>query len=254
MTSWSANHTRRRLLLAYGLLMVALTSTGCSPRISVKKPLNSEAIQVAERGDRPALLVSVTTLLNGTEVSTSSDFRTRVLDKVRESRAFSEVSDTGTETDAIELRVTARETLDGHTAAAFWKGFLVGFTLFTLSPAIPFYLDYSLDISLEARWQRDQLRRYESRASGQMSMNYFQVFDQANRLKFVGDVSTSALNGVVNALVQDRPTMSNVDSSRTMADKADLTERLKSLRSLRDQGLISEQEFRQKRERLINDL
>jgi len=267
-----------RLVACALITLAVLATTGCAPRLRIEKqPPFSEAVHPVPRGSSPAVLISTTARLNGTEVATSEAFRNRVVEKVRESGAFSAVFDSPLNGERpVQLRIRANETVDPHTAAAFWKGFLVGFSLFTLSPAIPFSIDYSLDLSMDAEWQDDRETHYQSSAAGYVSMNWFQLFDQTNGMRLTGEVSSAALNSLVNELARDAavhqhvpvpaavsgngapassvPLVQGGSNTARQDSHQPLQERLRILRDMHRQGAISDEEYYRKREQLLNEL
>lgn len=261
---WTQVNSRRLLLF----LFVAASAIGCSPRIQLERqpPLRGE-VHARAHIDVPAVLVSINTQLNGGDVATSDAFRSRFTDKLREAGIFSAVlSSPDPGTRPAELRLAARESLDPHTTAAFWKGFAIGATLFILSPAIPFDVDYALDLSLEVAWPDGETSHYESGASGTLSANYFQVFDQSNVVKMTGEVSGAALNGLVNQLADDAPRHASVSTTQPVSPgeeprgaghegaQQDLERRLRTLERMYDEGLISKDEYRSKRRALLDQM
>lgn len=260
----------RRTATWIPVLLLLAPSLGCAPRVRLDRtPPDATAVRSIGPGEGSAELFSVTTKLNGTEQTPNENFRKRVVDKIRESGVFRQVSDQPVAGgNAARLKLTADEHIDGHAGVAFWKGFLVGFSLFTLSPAIPFHVDYAIDLTLDVDLATGGSRRYTSGATGTVSQNYFQLIGGSGTAKLTGDVSTAALNGLVNSIGRDvaaygrsaEPTAYEAppapQGERENADaRSDGVEgRLQSLERLHRNGLISDKEYQQKRQSLLREL
>ena len=130
----------------------------------------------------------------------------------------------------VTARITFDETIDTHSGAAAWKGFLIGASMFLLSPVIELNYDYAAQASLELERWDGQVKRYEARAAGTAHYNLFGATPiMIDELK--GQVAEACLTELMDQLVRD--TTFYMASSSPLPDSPILTVNVKSRKPLR---------------------
>jgi len=253
--------------------MALLAVQGCSRGLRVHTmPPGSESLRpaIGQPASR-ARIETVTVFLNGTETPASQDFVATVENKLRETRLFSQVSRELPEgADVVDLRLTAHEVVNAHLGANATKGFFIGLTFFALTPVLPLSVDRSLDLTLEATSPTGEVRRYSSRATGDLSITIFGNAQVAGA-KLAGQVTTEAINGLMNQMVNHAAFFAVKGAGPERAEKPasprpptppaamvdtrdDPATRLRKLDGMRQQGLLSDDEYQAKRQQILDEL
>lgn len=203
------HHLFRWTLL--GLVGLAATTMGCSRWIDVmpSSTLQQESVTRSIPDDErvPLVMDGFRMMQNGAPQNPSTEVEHRILNTVRETRLFSTLVPLGGNVSSLgDKVVTARisfdETIDPHSGEAAWKGFVIGASMFLLSPVIELDYDYAAQASLElARWD-GQVKRYEARAAGTVHYHLFGATPiMVSELK--GQVTEACLTELMDQLVRD---------------------------------------------------
>ncbi len=104
----------------------------------------------------------------------------RFLKQLRATNLFSKVQgDTGQQLKQGHWRldVTTKENLDRHTGTNVLKSFLIGFTIFLLSPALPMRCSFESDMNLKlTRWDgKENLFHAKCHATGSCNLAFLGV-------------------------------------------------------------------------------
>jgi hypothetical protein len=221
-----------------GLVGFAATSLGCSRWIDMM-PSSTLQTEPATRSIPAEARVPITVdgfrfIQNGAPQNPPPGAEHRFLNAVQETHLFSSVIPLGGSPsslgDKIVLaRLTLNETIDPRSGETAWKGFVIGASMFLLSPVIELEYDYAAHTSLELERWDGQVRRYEARSAGTVRYNLFGATPiMIDELK--GQVTEACLNELMQQLVLD--TDLYTANSTPVPDLADRSVTVKSRRSV----------------------
>jgi len=173
--------------------------SGCSTRVNViEQSIGGESITPAAKaqGPRPIAFVSQAELKSGGIQRPLGDLFLRQLQyKLRESELFSDVTFQKPWGKPITVKLSVEEFHDRHFATNMPKAFLTGLSLFLLSPALPIYEEYKIDVTAEVTSPEGQTKLYRANAKSEM---YCMVLETQNVLR---DMYATSLNRALNSLV-----------------------------------------------------
>jgi len=194
-----------------GMIGLATTTLGCTRWIDVlpSSTLQQESVTRSIPNDErvPFVMDGFRMMQNGAPQNPSTQVEHRILNTVQETRLFSTLVPLGGNVDSlgdkvITARITFDETIDPHSGAAAWKGFLIGASMFLLSPAIELHYDYATKATLELERWDGQVKRYEARSAGTAHYNLFGATPiMIGELK--GQVAEACLTELMDQLVRD---------------------------------------------------
>lgn len=197
-------------VLVFSSLLVVATG-GCARSIALApssfEQHDSVMLSIEDDDRVPFVMDSFRVLLNGAHQNPSSTLERRILNSVQETRLFSLIlplgaTQTSRDRKAISARITFEESIDPHSGQTAVKGFLVGASMFLLSPIIDLNYDYAAKASLELERWDGQVKRYEARSSGTLQYNLFGATPiMIDELK--GQVTEACLAELVHHLLQD---------------------------------------------------
>lgn len=203
------HHLFRWTLL--GLAGLAFTTSGCTRWIDVipSSALQLESITRSIPNDErvPLVMDGFRMMQNSAPQNPSTEVERRILNTMQETRLFSTLVPLGGNVASLgDKQVTARitfdETIDPHSGAAAWKGFVISASMFLLSPVIELNYDYAARASLELERWDGQVKRYEARSAGTAHYNLFGATPiMIGELK--GQVTEACLNDLMEQLVRD---------------------------------------------------
>lgn len=196
-----------------GLVVLTTTMTvGCTTRwidvipapTSRQEPvtqsiLNNERVPLVMDGFRMTQ--------NGAPQNPSTEVERRILNTVQETHLFSTLVPLGGNVaplgdKMVTARITFDETIDSHSGETAWKGFIIGASMFLLSPVIDLDYDYAAEASLElGRWD-GQVKRYKARSAGTA---HYTVFAATPTLigELKGQVTEACLTELMDQLIRD---------------------------------------------------
>ena len=194
-----------------GLVGLAFTTSGCTRWIDVipSSTLQQESITRSISNDErvPLVMDGFRMMQNGAPQNPSTEVERRILHTMQETHLFSTLVPLGGNVASLgDKQVTARitfdETIDPHSGAAAWKGFVIGASMFLLSPVIELDYDYAAQASLELERWDGQVKRYEARSAGTAHYNLFGATPiMIGELK--GQVTEACLTELMEQLVRD---------------------------------------------------
>ena len=194
-----------------GVIGLATTTMGCSQWIDVmhSSTLQQESVTRSIPNDErvPLVMDGFRMMQNGAHQNPSTEVEHRILNTVQETRLFSTLVPLGGNVGSlgdkvVTARITLDETIDPHSGAAVWKGFLIGASMFLLSPVIELDYDYAARASLELERWDGQVKRYEARSVGTAHYNLFGATPlMIGELK--GQVTEACLTELMDQLVRD---------------------------------------------------
>jgi hypothetical protein len=204
-------HSFHRTIL--GLAVLTMTATvGCTTRwidvspsptsrqeTAAQSILNHERVPLVMDGFRMAL--------NGASQNPSTQVEQRILNTMNETRLFSTLVPLGGHAAAlgdkvVTARITFDETIDSHSGQTAFKGFVIGASMFLLSPIVGLEYDYAAEANIElGRWD-GQVKRYTARSAGTA---HFTIFAASPTLieELKGQVTEACLTELVDQLIQD---------------------------------------------------
>ena len=203
-------NTRRRLTLLCSIVVILATDNGCSRWIEMAPVLQTQdpAAQQIARGEQVPLIVDVIhTSKNGSPQNTSAETQQRILSSLAEIGLFSHLSFgtyavSASNDKIVRARILLSETIDPHAGGAAWKGFVIGASMYTLTPFLPLEYGYAANVSLELERWDGQVKRYEGQSSGTARYQLFGATPiMIEELK--GHVTESCLNELARQIVRD---------------------------------------------------
>jgi len=209
--------------------LVTTTTVGCTRWIDIMPSSTSQQESVAQvipNDERVSFVMdSFRVLQNGAPQNPSSEVERRILNTVQETRLFSTLvplGGTGASLGkkVVNARITVEETIDPHSGAAALKGFVIGASMFLLSPVLTLDYDYAAQVSLELERWDGQVKRYETRSAGTVHYHLFGATPiMISELK--GQVTEAWLTDLMDQLVRD--TGFYLASSTPLPDSPNLT-------------------------------
>ena len=191
--------------------LAATTTVGCTRWIDVIPSTHTQqesATGSIPHDERvPLVMEGLRLAQNGTPHNPSPEIERRFLHTMQETRLFSTLIPLGGTPAApgdkvIAAQIAVEETIDPHSGEAAWKGFVLGVSMFLLSPVIELHYDYAAQATLELERWDGQVKRYEARSSGTAHYNLFGATPiLIDELK--GHVTEACLNDLMNQLVRD---------------------------------------------------
>ena len=194
-----------------GMVGIATTTLGCTRWIDVIPSSTGQqesAAQSIPSDERVPLVMDTFRMQqNGAPQNPSSEVERRILNTVQETRLFSTLIPLGGSPSSpgekvVVARITFDETIDPHSGTSAWKGFVIGASMFLLSPVIELDYDYAAQASLELERWDGQVKRYAARSAGTVHYNLFGATPiMIDELK--GQVTEACLNELMTQLVLD---------------------------------------------------
>lgn len=194
-----------------GLVGLASTTMGCTRWIDVipSSTLHQESVTHSIPNDErvPLVMDGFRMTQNGAPQNPSTEIERRILNTVQETRLFSTLVPLGGNVDSlgnkvVTARITFDETVEPHSGAAAWKGFVIGASMFLLSPVIELDYDYAAQASLELERWDGQVKRYEARSAGTAHYHLFGATPiMIGELK--GQVTEACLTELMDQLVRN---------------------------------------------------
>ena len=238
-------HLFHRTILGLVVLATA-TTVGCRTRwIDVSpSPTNRDnpVTQSILNDERvPLVMDGFRMTQNGAPQNPSTEVEHRILNTVQETRLFSTLIPLGGNVASlgdkvVTARITFDETIDSHSGKTAWKGFLIGASMFLLSPVIDLDYDYAAEASLElGRWD-GQVKRYTARSAGTA---HYTVFAASPTLigELKGQVTEACLTELMDQLIRD--TNFYVASSAPLPELPIVSVTVKSRKSLPSPASLS---------------
>lgn len=192
-----------------GLMIIAMA--GCTRSIDViPHPLDRQeaaAQSIADEQRVPFIIDTFRLSLNGAPQNPSPDLERRILNSVQETRLFSTLVPSGEapvslDRNSVNARIVFDETIDPHAGQTALKGFIIGASMFLLSPVIELDYDYSARATLDLERWDGQVYHYEARSSGTAHYNLFGATPiMIDELK--GQVTEACLAELMNHLILD---------------------------------------------------
>ena len=228
-----------------GVMGIAGTTIGCSRWIDVMPssiiPEESVTRSISNDERVPLVMDGIRMMQNGAPQNPSAEIERRILNTVQETRLFSTLVPLGENVaspgeKAVTARITFNETVEPHSGAAAWKGFVIGVSMFLLSPVIELHYDYAATATLELERWDGQVKRYEAQSSGTAHYNLFGASPIViSELK--GQVAEVCLTELMDQLVRD--TTFYMASSSPLPESPILTVTVKSRKPLRSAVPVS---------------
>jgi hypothetical protein len=190
--------------------LIVVLASGCSHWIELTDqaaPSPPPQTTIASDLRVPVLLETVRLSQNGAPLATPTALERQVLGAFEATQLFSQYFQSGYEQPAPhEPRVTIRLRIDNHVdphpGEAAWSGFVIGASMFLLSPVIWFDYDYGTEMVLEVERWDGQLKQYTASSYG--SAHYY-LFGASPHVieELKGTVTDNCLTFLLDQLVRD---------------------------------------------------
>ncbi len=190
---------------------VLCSITGCTRWIDVKpadtapKEATTHSLPNDERV--PFVTNSFHLSRNGSSQYPSADLERRILSSLQETSLFSTLTPLGEKSDSlgdkhVSARITVEETIEPHSWLSAFKGFVIGGSMFLLSPFIDLEYGYAATVALELERWDGHVTRYEGRSSGTV---YYKLFGATPVMidELKGHVTEACLTDLTQQLVRD---------------------------------------------------
>lgn len=173
---------------------------------NISERLVQASVPIADRV--PASLDLVRTIRNGAPLDPSVTFDQRVLVALRETQLFSHLIYPGHGQPALEgqkyvvAKLSVNETVDRYARKNAFKGFVVGASMFILTPFLPMEYSYASQMTLDLQRWDGEMKHYTAVSQGTI---YYQLFDATPLLteELKGRVTERCLNALMVQLVND---------------------------------------------------
>lgn len=202
--------TKRSVIMILVVLQVVFLVSGCASWTTIKEspPFHENFTGVspsAQREGLPAILVDCRVTSNGVPAAASQDFINRFVNELNRTGLFQNVR-TGfpgsVPPKIYTLSLSVAENSDPHQGAAMVKGFFIGLSLFTLTPALPLRVDFESQMHLTVSTWDGRSKHYTARGEGAAKFHLFANAAQAGQ-DVVGKVTTANINSLMNQMMQD---------------------------------------------------
>lgn len=206
LTTHSVHHA---LLQASLAILVALAGSGCT--YSMTKLNETPApfampVAAAPAPPMPLVIQRVTVTLNGTPTPAVPTFEKSYADALRESGLFAPVYESSQQhmapANAAWLSLADTERVNTHQGAALVKGFLIGLSLYLLTPVIPLRGDLSQSVTATLTLPGAAPKQYTAASSGQVTYAMFANGALASN-ELASKVGTATLQGIVARISED---------------------------------------------------
>lgn len=193
------------------LCLVFSAMPGCAHWIELStlhkedEPVRTLSVQADERV--PVFLSAAQVSRNGTPIDMPADFERQVLSELRQTQLFSEHFQQGYSQPVagekfVTVRLSLRETIDPRAGEAAWKGFLIGASMFALTPILPLSYDYESLMTLDVERWDGMITHYSASAKGTA---FYQLFGATPLViqELKGQVTEACFTQLMQQLVQD---------------------------------------------------
>lgn len=199
-------------LILWVLLAGGLVLNGCATRINVtEQSIGAEGFTPAPtipHYARPIVFVrQVAANRGGMQQPVGDQFLRQVKYKLQESELFSDVTFQKPWAKPITIKLSVEDFHDRHAATNMPKAILTGLSLFLLSPILPIYEEYHIDVAAEVTSPEGQTKLYRAKAKSEM---YCMVMETQNAIRDMYATSVNrALNSLVSQMLMDQPLLAH---------------------------------------------
>jgi hypothetical protein len=148
------------------------------------------------------------------------------------------------------------DLLDRHWGAKVGKDILVGLSYLTLMPVMPYQMDYTVSLRATVTLPHGEAREFESSTKAEVDYKSFSD-RQAAEEDLKRTATNDCLNGLLTKMKANEEFLAALAHSEdqqtpqpTLQEKP-LEERLRELKESREKGLISSEEYYEKRAKLL---
>ena len=244
------------MVLITGLLPACSYTTHV---LSPSHPLPAPVISLDEAA-QTLVIEDVQATQNGKAANVDPAFLQRFAFELRRSGLFRAVyyplTAPDPSQDAVHMQLAITETLDRRWEEKVGKDILVGLSYLTLLPIMPYQMDYTVSLHVTVTVPHQEAREFESSTKAEVEYKGFSDIRAAE-----GDLKQTALNDCLSGLLAKMKADERFVSTLALSvhrpplqlpsqDKSG-EERLRELKRLRAKGLISPEEYYEKRAKLV---
>ena len=203
-------HSRVSVHILTGLVLVF--ASGCSHWIELVEPkgaLTPLQTTVASDSRVPLLLETIHTTQNGAPLATPIALEHQILGAFEATKLFSQHFQSGygqpaTNQPHVTIRLLMNNSVEPHAGDAAWSGFLIGASMFLLSPIVTLDYDYSTQMVLEVERWDGQTKQYQAASSGTA---HYHLFAASQHLidELKGQVTETCLTQLLDQVIRDTP-------------------------------------------------
>jgi hypothetical protein len=181
--------------------------SGCYATTNLQKDqTNSNHIISNQKNLPSACLVSISVKIDGAGHNTATEFPQRLIGKLQESKIFSNIESIlnggkKPQEPFYEITLTENETLHNNTFFNGLKGFFIGLSLYTLTPALPLTKQFESDMTLKVVAPNMKEKEYRASQYGSLVCTLFDC--KLGWIKLTGEVTDNNIIYLINQMSQD---------------------------------------------------
>lgn len=197
-------------------LLVVFLLTGCTlhwNKIETKPDGADNFVPYSGGAERcSAVFADLRVKQNGLDVNASTDFQKRFATALKDTKLFESVlvePTTSMPSRHVTFSLKVNENQDTNQGANVTKGFIIGLSLYVLTPIIPLSYDFESEMILQAaRWD-GKTKDYTAKGKGSAGYHLFANAPVAgNELRAV--ITNNNVNALMNQLVNDLEFISGI--------------------------------------------
>ncbi len=251
---------QRMIFSRMGIIAVLLPACGYTTRVISPQPSPPASVTALPEATRILVMDDVQVMQNGKTGNLDPGFVQRFVLELRRSGIFRAVYDASNTQvlphDAAHMKLAITETLDRHWGEKVGKDILVGLSYMTLMPVMPYQMDYTVSLRATVTLPQGEASEFESSTKAEVDYKQF-----SDRQAAEDDLKRTATNDCVNGLLTKMKAnegflgalalSDDPQSSQPSSREKPLEERLRELKELRERGVISSEEYYEKRAKLL---
>jgi hypothetical protein len=222
--------------------------------------VNSFTASKDNKRDKICYVSNIDAKFNNSVTNVNTGFTNRVIEKLQQSNYCKEVFYGLHKPDKLfyDLRFNIEENQDLNTGSNITKAIFTGLTLFLLAPALPNTYDFSTDHCLQVTRPDGTKREYKASCAGSATGTYPYTGLVKENSKMMGDVTEKCLLSVISQFIadnEDQQELSNNPAlSKNPVPSNNPVDRLNRLKKAYESGLITEEEYADKKKQILNEL
>lgn len=245
------------------MFLLLLSACGYSTRVlsPAQTPLASSA---ALPESTPTLIIEdIAVTQNGKTGNVNPGFMQRFALDLRRSGMFHAVYDASQvqerPPDAATMRLVITETLDRQWGKKVGKDIVVALSYLTLMPVMPYQMEYQVSLRATLTLPHGEVKEFES--ATQAAVDYKSLSDvRAAEEDLKRTATNDCVTNLLNKMRADEGLVTALALTKGLSPEAPtragrpLEERLRELKELREKGLVSSEEYYEKRAQLLEGI
>lgn len=247
-------------LLGTIIITALLPACGYTTRVISPQPFPFASVTALPEAAQTLIIDDIQVIQNGKAGNVDPGFIQRFVLEMRRTGIFRAVYDPSNtpdlSKDAVHMKLVITETLDRHWGEKVGKDILVGLSYLTLMPVMPYQMDYTVSLRATITLPSEEAREIES--STKAEVDYKGLSDiRAAEEDLKRTATNDCLNGLLAKIKSDEGFSAALavseqrHNTRATLQEKPLEDRLRELKGLREKGLISSEEYYEKRAKLL---